>query len=272
MHDTIDPIKSTVPIDASPPWARHGNVPFKKIEQCAFTSAFKRSGFQGLPESCMEAFARGPSVWGATTASFTSGRSGPPGSTVQEPWLHRSASAAFGDFAPYVHGVCTNQAGCRVVVHLFPLLVIRQTPSAPLPPLMLPQLGLRHGKVHFTSNYHTTTYQRVFASPLAHTVLPMRALETLQLCSISVHQPGGLWRKSRALMPQGWLRMEGDLRQLGGVCPSWFRGRDSSFPLQPFMSWWCVAEVLASIQPAMGGSPPRLILKLSRLPVAVMPL
>jgi hypothetical protein len=30
----------------------------------------------------------------------------------------------------------------------------------------------------------------------------------------------------RALIQQDWLRVVGDVRQLGGVCPSWFRGRD----------------------------------------------
>ena len=76
----------------------------------------------------------------------------------------------------------------------------------------------------------------------------------------------------RALMQQDWLRVEGDVRQLGGVCPSWFRGRDPSLPLDRFKSWWCAEEVLATVQPGMGGAPPRLLLKLSRLSVPGMPL
>ena len=79
-------------------------------------------------------------------------------------------------------------------------------------------------------------------------------------------------REIRGLMQQDWLRVEGDVRHLSGVCPSWFRGRDPSLPLPRFTSWWCVEEVLASIQPGVGGSSPRLLLKLSRLSVPGMPM
>jgi hypothetical protein len=79
-------------------------------------------------------------------------------------------------------------------------------------------------------------------------------------------------REIRGLMQQDWLRVEGDVRHLSGVCPSWFRGRDPSLPLPRFTSWWCVEEVLASIQPGGGGSSPRLLLKLSRLSVPGMPM
>ena len=75
----------------------------------------------------------------------------------------------------------------------------------------------------------------------------------------------------RSLLQQDWLRVEGDVRQLGGVCPSWFRGRDPSLPLQRFQSWWCVEEVLASTQAGVGGRP-RLTLKVSRLSVPGMPM
>jgi len=46
----------------------------------------------------------------------------------------------------------------------------------------------------------------------------------------------GFVHEIRSLMQQDWLRVEGDVRQLGGVCPSWFRGRDPSLPLQRFQS------------------------------------
>ena len=72
-------------------------------------------------------------------------------------------------------------------------------------------------------------------------------------------------------MQQDWLRVEGDVRQLGGVCPSWFRGRDPSLPLQRFQSWWCAEDVLASTQLVVGGQP-RMVLKLSRFSVPGMPL
>ena len=78
-------------------------------------------------------------------------------------------------------------------------------------------------------------------------------------------------REIRSLMQQDWLRVEGDVRQLGGVCPSWFRGRDPSLPLQRFQSWWCAEDVLASTQLVVGGQP-RMVLKLSRFSVPGMPL
>jgi len=78
-------------------------------------------------------------------------------------------------------------------------------------------------------------------------------------------------REIRSLLQQDWLRVEGDVRQLAGVCPSWFRGRDPSFPLQRFQSWWCAEDVLASTQNIVGGRP-RLIPKLSRLSVPGMPM
>ena len=78
-------------------------------------------------------------------------------------------------------------------------------------------------------------------------------------------------REIRSLMQQDWLRVEGDVRQLGGVCPSWFRGRDPSLPLQRFQSWWCAEDVLASTQLVVGGQP-RMVLKLSRFSVPGLPL
>ena len=78
-------------------------------------------------------------------------------------------------------------------------------------------------------------------------------------------------RGIRSLMQQDWLRVEGDVRQLGGVCPSWFRGRDPSLPLQRFQSWWCAEDVLASTQLVVGGQP-RMVLKLSRFSVPGLPL
>lgn len=76
----------------------------------------------------------------------------------------------------------------------------------------------------------------------------------------------------RSLILQDWLRVEGDVRQLGGVCPSWFRGRDPSLSLQRFQAWWCAEGVLATTQPVPGAARPRLLLKLSRLSVPSMPL
>ena len=78
-------------------------------------------------------------------------------------------------------------------------------------------------------------------------------------------------REIRSLMQQDWLRVEGDVRQLGGVCPSWFRGRDPSLPLQRFQSWWCAEDVLASTQLVVGGQA-RMVLKLSRFSVPGLPL
>lgn len=70
----------------------------------------------------------------------------------------------------------------------------------------------------------------------------------------------------RSLILQDWLRVEGDIRQLSGVCPSWFRGRDPALPEERFQQWWCTERVLASF--AAG----RLTVHLARRSVPSCPL
>ena len=76
----------------------------------------------------------------------------------------------------------------------------------------------------------------------------------------------GFVHEVRSLILQDWLRVEGDIRQLSGVCPSWFRGRDPALPVAKFTTWWCVNHVLASV------SGPRLTVHLSRQSVPGHPL
>ena len=70
----------------------------------------------------------------------------------------------------------------------------------------------------------------------------------------------------RSLILQDWLRVEGDIRQLSGVCPSWFRGRDPALPSERFHQWWCEKSVLASV------SNGRLTVHLTRRSVPSCPL
>jgi hypothetical protein len=45
-----------------------------------------------------------------------------------------------------------------------------------------------------------------------------------------------------SLIRQDWLRVKGDIRQEGGVCPTWFRGRTASLPAAEFKSRWCDSD------------------------------
>ena len=70
-----------------------------------------------------------------------------------------------------------------------------------------------------------------------------------------------------SLIRQDWLRVKGDIRQEGGVCPTWFRGRTASLPAAEFKSRWCVGSVLARVSQDAQGSPLlKVELRLSSLP------
>lgn len=76
----------------------------------------------------------------------------------------------------------------------------------------------------------------------------------------------GFVAEIRSLIQQDWLRIQGDIRQLSGVCPSWFRGRDPALPEERFQQWWCTEGVLASL------AGPALTVHLSRQSVPSCPL
>jgi hypothetical protein len=59
-------------------------------------------------------------------------------------------------------------------------------------------------------------------------------------------------REIRGLICQDWATVEGDVRTMAGVPPSWFRGRDPTTTLAQFQEAWCVRGVLASV-----GLPPQ---------------
>lgn len=70
-----------------------------------------------------------------------------------------------------------------------------------------------------------------------------------------------------ALIRQDGLRVEGDIRQAGGVCPSWFRGRTAGLPKEDFKRRWCARSVLASLPEDAQGCPhPKVELRLGTLP------
>ena len=64
------------------------------------------------------------------------------------------------------------------------------------------------------------------------------------------------------LLRQDWLRVQGDIRQQGGVCPSWFRGRYTTLSLEAFQQRWCQRSVLAASS-VDGQGQPQLQVKLS---------
>jgi hypothetical protein len=55
-------------------------------------------------------------------------------------------------------------------------------------------------------------------------------------------------REVRGLIRQDWATVEGDVRTMAGVPPSWFRGRDPTTTLEQFQAAWCVGGVLASVR------------------------
>ena len=69
------------------------------------------------------------------------------------------------------------------------------------------------------------------------------------------------------LIRQDGLRVKGDIRQAGGVCPSWFRGRTAGLPKEDFKRWWCVHSVLATMpEDAQGCPQPTVELRADTLP------
>jgi hypothetical protein len=64
-------------------------------------------------------------------------------------------------------------------------------------------------------------------------------------------------REVRGLIYQDWATVEGDVRTMAGVPPSWFRGRDPTTTLEQFRDAWCVRGVLASVSLASIQPSPR---------------
>jgi hypothetical protein len=61
-------------------------------------------------------------------------------------------------------------------------------------------------------------------------------------------------REVSALIRQDWACVEGDVRLVAGVPPSWFRGRETAVTEERFQRDWCVhTGVLAVIVQAPGG-------------------
>ena len=57
-----------------------------------------------------------------------------------------------------------------------------------------------------------------------------------------------------SLIRQDWLRVKGDIRQEGGVCPTWFRGRTASLPAAEFKSRWFFFCGLVTREPDKAGN------------------
>jgi hypothetical protein len=59
-------------------------------------------------------------------------------------------------------------------------------------------------------------------------------------------------REVRGLIRQDWATVEGDVRLMAGVPPSWFRGRDPTTTLAQFQVAWCARGVLAHVRHVEG--------------------
>jgi hypothetical protein len=70
-------------------------------------------------------------------------------------------------------------------------------------------------------------------------------------------------REVRGLIHQDWATVEGDVRTMAGVPPSWFRGRDPTTTLEQFREAWCVRGVLAGVTLVSPEPSPRYALTVS---------
>ena len=189
---------------------------------------------------------------------------------MQQPWLHHIALRPLETLHHLFFECAPCHRALEWLCHLWGLI----DPEHPAPP-MLPHVLLADDQVTWAppqqlsslwNLLRLTMLKRIRIGRCAAVAAgdgPSQASTPAIVCAFI--------REIRSLMQQDWLRVEGDVRQLGGVCPSWFRGRDPSLPLQRFQSWWCAEDVLASTQLVVGGHP-RMVLKLSRFSVPGMPL
>lgn len=67
----------------------------------------------------------------------------------------------------------------------------------------------------------------------------------------------------RGLIQRDWLRVQGDVCSLSGVCPSWLRGRGVALSMDAFISRWCAHGVLARVVPGGPGASPSLCINLT---------
>ena len=257
-HDRLDPIGTLLPEDASPRW----------------TKAWQRAFHKRLPRPT-KVFAwrllHGALRCGGATAAFfppgdpalQDARCRNPGCTVLPERPLETLQHMFMECAPArkaVEWLCalwTQIAPQHLAPPCLAHVILADDATAWAPPQQLAGLwGL----------LRLTLLKRIW---LARCEVVELGGGAAACCTAAIVR--AFVREIRALIHQDWLRVEGDVRQLGGVCPSWFRGRDPSLPLHRFTSWWCTEDVLASIHPGAGGAPPRLLLKLSHLSVPGMP-
>ena len=253
IDDTVDPIGSQAADAASPVWGK----------------AWQRAAHKRLPRPT-RVFAwrllHGALRCGGSTVAFF-----PPGDPTLQGARCQNPSCTAGPLRPLetLEHLFLECAPAQQALQWLCALWALLAPDHPPPPLAAnifladdssvwappPELTGLWGLLRLTM------LQRIWWARSAHRegVVPSAAA--------LVH---GFVAEVRALIRQDWLRVEGDVRQLGGVCPSWFRGRDPALPLPRFQAWWCVHDVLASVMPPLDGGPPRLLLKLSRLSVPNM--
>ena len=233
VDDTLDPI-SAAPGVATPLWV----------------AAWRRAHHSRLPRPS-RVFAwrllHGALRCGGATLVFL-----PPGSPELGQALCRAPACASAAPRPletlqHLFMECpVGNAALRWLGGLWALL----SPSTPPPPLV-PHLWLADDQ---------STWQPSQQLAGLWVVLRVTMLKRIWLARCAADPAGaasaayttaavvsGFVHEVRSLILQDWLRVEGDIRQLSGVCPSWFRGRDPALPAAKFTSWWCAHSVLASV-------------------------
>ena len=259
LDDTLDPIGSVSPADASPPWSKAWQRAFhKRLPRPTRVFAWR------LLHGALR-------CGGGTVAYFPPGDPGLQGTRCQNPGCTNVPVRPLETLHHLFMECAPARQSLLWLCALWSLIAPRHPPPPCLPPVIL------------ADDASAWAPPQQLTSLWGLLRLTMLKRIWIARCELVEHgngatgsSPHGIVcafvREIRALLQQDWLRVEGDVRQLGGVCPSWFRGRDPSMPLNRFVSWWCVEEVLASVQPGVGGSAPRLLPKLSRLSVPGMPM
>ena len=253
LLDTQDPISAALEEDASPPWV----------------AAWRRAHHKRLPRPS-RVFAwrllHGALRCGGATVVFHG-----PGSPDLCQCLCRApacASAAQPPVETLLHLFLECPVG-KAALQWLQGLWARLAPSAAPPPL-LPHLWLAddHSTWQPPSQLlglwvllRVTMLKRVW---LARCACVMGGGAATSFTAAAVVD--GFVAEIRSLIQQDWLRVQGDIRQLSGVCPSWFRGRDPALPEERFQQWWCTEGVLASL------AGPALTVHLSRQSVPSCPL
>lgn len=209
LDDTLDPIGSVDPAAASPPWSK----------------AWQRASHKRLPRPT-KVFAwrllHGALRVGGGTAAFL-----PPGDPSLQGARCQNPGCSVMPVRPLetLHHLFLECAPARRAVEWLCALWSQIAPRHPAPPC-LPHIILADDASAWAPPQQLASLWGLLRLTLLKRIWIAR-------CELVEHGNGAstcsasgivcaFVREIRALLQQDWLRVEGDVRQLGGVCPSFF--------------------------------------------------